>query len=248
MLDDMRRLIRLQDIMNRVEGLNERIAAVPVDVARLEKELLAAEAETSKEKAALQDLQKERRRLEMELMGVESKIQKYQSQLSEVKTNKEYQAMLHEIEACRQERSRLDEKILLDMEEADKGNAHARLLEEKLKERRRATESDKQALQTKLAGLQEDKAGLERQRAELQKDIPGLWLDPFLKVARQRKGLALVPVKAELCGGCHVRVMPKLIQEVRRSTGLIHCDSCKRFLYVPEEAAAVMAPSDTPPS
>jgi predicted nucleic acid-binding Zn-ribbon protein len=66
-----------------------------------------------------------------------------------------------------------------------------------------------------------------------------------MKVARQRKGLALVAVRDELCGGCHVRVMPKLIQEVRRATGLIACDSCKRFLYVlddPPPAAAGALP------
>ena len=234
--------------MNQVEGLNEKIVAVPVEVAHLEKELLAAESETGREKAALQDLQKERRRLEMELMGVESQIMKYQSQLSEVKTNKEYQAILHEIDTCKQERSRLDEKILIDMEETEKGNAMARRREEALKEKRGATERNKQVLQQKLAALQLEKGALERARDDLQKTIPGAWLDPFLKVARQRKGLALVPVREELCGGCHVRVMPKLIQEVRRSIGLIACDSCKRFLYVPEEAAAVHAPSDMPPT
>lgn len=236
MIEDLRRLVRLQDVMLQVEGLNEKIAAVPEEVARLEKALLAAGNETEKGKAALKDLQKERRRLEMELMGVESRIQKYQSQLAEVKTNKEYQAMLHEIEACRQERSRLDEKILLDMEAAEKGDAAHHRLEEDLKEMRRKTDQGKEELQRRLALLKSNKEALDRDRQELQRTIPGLWLDPFLKVARQRKGLALVPVRDELCGGCHVRVMPKLIQEVRRSIGLIACDSCKRFLYVPDDS------------
>lgn len=262
-MEDLRRLVRLQDVMLQMEGLNEKIAAVPAEVARLEKALLAAGNETEKGKAILKDLQKERRRLEMELMGVESRIQKYQSQLSEVKTNKEYQAILHEIEACRQERSRLDEKILLDMEEAEKGDAACRRLEDDLKEMRRRTENGKEELQRRLALLRSDLETLERERQDLQRSIPGLWLDPFLKVARQRKGLALVPVRDELCGGCHVRVMPKLIQEVRRSVGLIACDSCKRFLYVPDDnpppldagAKAAAEPAeapaespDTPPS
>jgi predicted nucleic acid-binding Zn-ribbon protein len=248
MREDLRRLVRLQDVMLQVEGLNEKIAAVPEDVARLEKALLAAGDETEKGKTALKDLQKERRRLEMELMGVESKIQKYQSQLSEVKTNKEYQAILHEIEACRQERSRLDEKILLDMEESEKGDAACRRLEDGLKEARRRTEEGKKDLQRRLETLQADKAILEKERQELQQSIQGLWLDPFLKIARQRKGLALVPVRDELCGGCHVRVMPKLIQEVRRSVGLIACDSCKRYLYVPDDAPPPVAAGAKPSS
>ena len=58
MREDLRRLVRLQDVMLQVEGLNEKIAAVPEDVARLEKALLAAGDETEKGKTALKDLQK----------------------------------------------------------------------------------------------------------------------------------------------------------------------------------------------
>jgi predicted nucleic acid-binding Zn-ribbon protein len=257
MTEDMRRLVRLQSLMIQADGIQEQIAAIPQQVARLEKELLAVQAEVEKEKSSLSDLQKERRRLEMELMGVETKIQKYQAQLAEVKTNKEYQAMLHEIEACRTERARLDEQILLDMEAADKAGSATKVHDDRLAQRRRETDKGKQALHDRLAALKTDKAANEADQASLRGSIAALYLDPFLKVARQRKGLALVAVREELCGGCHVRVMPKLIQQVRRSTGLIPCDSCKRFLYVPDDAAgdpgaaepaAPAASSDTPAS
>ena len=235
MNDNLRKLIRLQDVMTAISELQEKINAVPAEVARLEKELLAFQTEVEKEKAALSDLQKERRRLEMELMGVESRIQKYQGQLAEVKTNKEYQAMLHEIEGCREERAKLDEKILLDMEEAEKTQAAAKVHDDRLRARRQETERGKEALRQKTAGLEAEKKRLETERDGIQSGVPATLLDPFLKVSKQRKGLGLVPVREELCGGCHVRVMPKLIQEIRRSASLITCDSCKRFLYVYED-------------
>ena len=242
MIEDMRRLVRLQGLMLQADGINEQIAAIPQEVARLEKELLAVQAEVEKEKASMQDLHKERRRLEMELMGVETKIQKYQGQLAEVKTNKEYQAMLHEIEACRNERARLDEQILLDMEAGDKAGSAVKVHDDRLVVRRRETERGKQALNERLAALQKEKSANEADQTELRKSIAPSYLDPFMKVARQRKNVALVAVREELCGGCHVRVMPKLIQLVRRSTGLIPCDSCKRFLYVPDDAVPAAAP------
>ena len=238
MIENLRRLVRLQDLMLSIDALNEKIAAVPVEVARLEKDLLAVDAEVVKEKAALGELQKERRRLEMELMGVETRIQKYQSQLADVKTNKEYQAILHEIEGARRERAALDEKILLDMEESEKGSAASRALEDRLKEKRRATDEGKKSLAARLESLKIEKAAADRDREAIEKTVPAPFLDPFQKVARQRKGRALVPVQNELCGGCHVRVMPKLIQEVRRGNTLIACDSCKRWLYVLEDVAA----------
>ena len=252
MNDTLRHLVRLQELMVASQALDERIASVPPEVARLEKELLAAQGEVEKNRGALLELQKDRRRLEMELMGVETKIQKYQSQLIEVKTNKEYQAMLHEIENARAERAALDEKILLEMEETDKRNAAFRALEERLRQIEHATRDGKKNLDDLLAALKRQKEEIEGERAQLASTVPADYLDPFLKVARLRKGLALVPVREELCGGCHVRVMPKLIQQVRRAVGLIACDSCKRFLYVPGDlapgaATAATEAADPPP-
>ena len=237
MQEDLSRLVRLQELMLSSDALGEKVAAIPAEVARLEKELLAAQAEIEKETASLQELLKERRRLEMDLMGVETRIQKYQGQLMEVKTNKEYQAVLHEIEQVRKERAALDERILIDMEEAEKGNAAARVLQERLTERRRETEAGKRALDEKAAALRREKETVDAERHALQASVPQAVLDPFLKIARQRRGLGIVAVREERCAGCHVRVMPKLVQEVRRATGLITCNSCMRILYVPDDAA-----------
>ena len=249
MMEDLRRLVRLQEVMSAIEGLQEKIAAIPAEVARLEKELIAAQKEIESESSRVQELNKDRRRLEMELMGVETKITKYQGQLLDVKTNKEYQVMLHEIEACKAERAGLDEKILVEMEESEKRNAAVRALGEKLERRRRETTDGKSRLDAETRELEARIAALETERRQMSGAIAPAVLEPFLKVARQRKGLALVAVQDERCGGCHVRVMPKLIQMVRRATGLIACDSCKRYLYVPDDwARSDAAALETPPS
>jgi predicted nucleic acid-binding Zn-ribbon protein len=247
MNDDMKRLVRVQEIVSEIEAVQEKIAAIPCEVARLEKELLAAQKDIDTERARVQELGKDRRRLEMELMGIESKITKYQTQLLEVKTNKEYQAMLHEIEGCRKERAALDEKILLEMEESEKRSGAVRSLEETLERRRRETAQGKTRLDSEAQELKHRAESLETERLTLETGISDGYLQPFLKVARQRKGLALVAVRDERCGGCHVRVMPKLIQQVRRATGLIACDSCKRFLYVPDgPSQATAAAAESP--
>jgi len=247
MNDDLRRLVRVQEIMVVIDALQEKIAAMPSEVARLEKELLAAQKDADADRARVGELSKDRRRLEMELMGIESKITKYQSQLQDVKTNKEYQAMLHEIESCKAERAALDEKILLEMDESEKRNAALRSMEETLERRRRETSQGKGRLDAEAQDLGRQAGALESERAAIVTGIAPAYLEPFLKVARQRKGLALVAVRDERCGGCHVRVMPKLIQQVRRATGLIACDSCKRFLYVPDDPPrATVAAAESP--
>ena len=147
--------------------------------------------------------------------------------------------MQHEIETCRAERAALDEKILMEMDETERRNAALRTMEQDLVRKGRETTQGKTRLDGEAQDLGRQVAALEGERQEIMTGIAPAYLDPFVKVARQRKGLALVAVRDERCGGCHVRVMPKLIQQVRRATGLIACDSCKRFLYVPDEPSTV---------
>lgn len=248
MSEELRRLVRLQDVMLAIEAVAENIAAVPVEVARLEKDLLAAQEESARKKEALLELQKDRRRLENELMGVETRIAKYQGQLLEVKTNKEYQAVLHEIEGCKAERAALDERILTEMEAGETRQREIQALEQALEMKRRATQQGKGDLDVRLAGLGREQQRLDEARRGIAASIAPAYLVPFLKVAKQRRGVALVEVKDGLCGGCHVRVMPKLVQQVRRATGLIACDSCKRYLYVIDEPAAPAATAGEAPA
>jgi len=252
MNEDLRRLIRLQEILLAIDELKTAVAALPAEIGRLEKEQIATEKRLEAERAAVQDAQKERRKFEMELMGVETRIAKYQAQLHEVKTNKEYQAMQHEIEACRAERAALDERILLEMEAGETHAGAIKKLEDEVGAVRRATLEGKKQIQKRQEEFEIRVRTLEAERAALAGEIAKLYLDPFLKMAKQRKGLALVAVRDGLCGGCNVRVLPKLVQMVRRSTGLIACDSCKRYLYVLDEPAkgpaAAATGSETGPS
>src|SRR3989441_334331 len=123
------------------------------------------------------------------------------------------------------------------MEESEKRNLAVRSLEETLERRRRETSQGKARLDSEAQELRKRAGSLEEERRALESGISADYLQPFLKVARQRKGLALVAVRDERCGGCHVRVMPKLIQQGRPATRLLACDSRKRFPYVPGEPA-----------
>ena len=248
MKETLRGLVKLQELMHNAVTKAERIAAVPAAVARLEKDLLAVQKEVEQERARIDELQKDRRKLENDLMGVEGKIQKYQGQLSEVKTNKEYQAMIHEIETCKAERAGLDEKILMEMEESEKHNDSFKKVEEQLQTRQRETEEGKGRLAAELDQMKREKEKLEKEREQLAAAIPASFLDPFTRIARQRNGVAMVPVREELCGGCHVRVLPKLVQQVRRATRLIACDSCHRLMYVAEDLWPKAAPGSDPPA
>lgn len=235
---DLEHLIHLQELDTAAERQRRRIADIPTLQAALDARLAERTAAVENVKARIAACQAARREIEKDLAVVQGRLSKFKNQLMEVKTNKEYQAMQHEIDGCKAERAALDEKILLEMEEQEKRNTEAHALEGRLKEMRKKTDEGKKGLNDRGAQLQRDKAALDSDREALQKQISAVFLDPFLKTARGKRGIGLVAVRDGLCGGCHVRVMPKLIQEVRRFTQLIACDSCKRFLYVVDDVVA----------
>ncbi|MCI0408471.1 MAG: hypothetical protein L0191_07895, partial [Acidobacteria bacterium] len=115
----LEKLLRLQEVALAIEKLNRELASIPVRIQDLDQSLARHRAEAAKAKDDLAGHQKERRKLEGDLQTVEAKISKYQAQLMEVKTNKEYTAMLHEIDRAKGDRDTVDTSILQAMEAAD---------------------------------------------------------------------------------------------------------------------------------
>ncbi len=72
-------LVWLQQKMIDIESINEKTAAIPAEVAALEKGLLAMQQEIETARVRLDELQADRRRLEGDLQAVETKMQKYQA-------------------------------------------------------------------------------------------------------------------------------------------------------------------------
>jgi len=232
---NLERLMRLQDLCLAIEEQAKRLSAMPGRVQDLEQSLARHRADVAKTRDELAELQKQRRKMEGDLQAVESRIARYQTQLMEVKTNKEYTAMLHEIEAVKEERGRIETGILQAMDAAD-------ALEGAIKSKEAALAGEQQRVSAGLAKLREEeqeaasrKASLESDRSSVEAELPADLVSEFARVSRARGGLAVARVVAGLCQGCSVRIQPRIFQQVRRNEGLLRCDSCKRFLYYIEE-------------
>ena len=234
---DLKQLIRLQDNMLASEILTERIAAVPAEVARLEKELLEAETALEKARAALQEMQKGRRHFEMELMGVESKISKYQSQLLEVRTNKEYQAMLHEIELLKSKRSDRETLVLECFEREESLVAQVKQAELRIAEEERRLKAGEAELEKEAATLDQTIHSLRVDRDQVRPNIPGPVLARYDRLAGSRNGIAVAEVRKGACGACFTALTPQAMQEVRRNDAVLQCESCGRIVIWTEASA-----------
>ena len=228
---DLTRLIRLQQLESAAEDARRKIADHPARLQALDARLQSARDIVSGIKARLTAAADKRRVEEKDVAAVQTRLAKYKDQLLEVKTNREYTAMLHEIETAQNDIRTREDRILEIMMETDELNATMKKAEAELKIAEKEIGAERAALDTEMAGLQ---AEIERTTAEREKvvaDMDRRVLSIFETTAKGRKGVAVAEAKDGLCTICHVRLRPQVFNEVRKNESIIQCDSCRRILY-----------------
>jgi predicted nucleic acid-binding Zn-ribbon protein len=228
---DLTRLIRLQHLETTADEARRRIADHPARLQTLDARLQAARDGLAGVKAKLAAATDKRRLEEKEVAAVQTRLAKYKDQLLEVKTNREYTAMLHEIETAQNDIRTREDRILETMLESDelsaavrKGEAELKVAEKEIAAERAALDAEKAALQTEIDRTVSERRGVV---AEIDRAVLGT----FEQVARSRKGVAVAEAKNGLCTICHVRLRPQVFNEIRRNAAIIQCESCQRFLY-----------------
>jgi uncharacterized protein len=236
-------LIRLQEIDSHLGQTGNQKANHPHQVEVARGPLTAAEKELEKARAAMEAASKTKRDKERDLQAQESNIEKLKSRQTEIKTNKEYQALLHELESSKQVKDRLEEELLLLMEELDTEGAKVKKEEAAVK----ALEVEFNKKEAELSGeasrLNEVLAKLESERAEVAGQLDQNLLETYSRLKSTRKDLAVVPVIGEICGGCHMNIPPQLVAEVKLEAEIHKCSYCHRILFFREPAGSNPAPS-----
>ena len=227
-------LINLQAIDTRIAGLEADAARLPREIAAIHAAVEAAKKDAEQAKARLGAAKKDQRAKEKDLEVVQGKRAKNEARLYEVKTNKEYSAVLIEIEEIKQEKARMEEEVLVLMEAQERLTSDIREAEARFKQRESEGRSQEATLTEQLRGIEADLAGVRTERKELASKLPRNILADYDRILRARAGLALVPVtKPNFCGACRMTITPQRLQELRAQSSLIPCESCGRYLYWP---------------
>jgi uncharacterized protein len=228
----LKTLIDLQGVDTRIAAHEAEAARLPKEIAAIHAEIEAAKKEVDAGKTRLDAAKKDQRTREKDLEVVQAKRSKTEGRLYEVKTNKEYSAVLAEIEEIKQEKGRVEEEILVLMESQERLTADIKDAEGRFKSRETQGKQEEAALQEKLRAVEADLALVRTERAELARQLPAPVLADYDKLLKARGGLALAQVvKPNLCGGCRMTVTPQRLQELRAQSALLPCESCGRYLY-----------------
>jgi hypothetical protein len=234
---DLERVIALQRLDSTVHSAERRLAEEPTREQAFEARLEGARQHVTTAKDRLTENQNARRAIEKEVAVQQGRLSKFRDQLMEVKTNREYQAMQHEIEIAQNEVKALEERILERMLEADDLAAIVKRVEGELSAEQQkitAERRDMAAEHAELTGLLDKNAA---DRKTLVAAIDKQVLAIFDLVSQRRHGVAVAEARDGICTICHVRLRPQVFNTIRRNDEIIQCDSCQRILYFVPKAA-----------
>ena len=236
-------LIRLQQLETDAGERKRRLADLPTRVTDAEAAVAAARAARDAAAAQVAENQATRRAADRELGVIQARLTKYKDQLMEVKTNKEYTTMQHEIATAEDGVRGFEDQILTLMMQADELAASVKAADVALAAEERKAGAVRTEVEAERARLEAEVAGLTATRAGIEKQMSPEYVRLFNDGVATRRGVAVSPIRDGHCQACQVTVRPQQIMQARKGDEIVLCESCKRILYVPPPAPA---PAATP--
>jgi uncharacterized protein len=231
MLSDLKLVIRLQEVDNRLADLHREISALPVHIAGIEKKLISHERKLEADRAALAANQKERKKCDSDIQAQEQKISKLKDQTLQAKTNEVYRAFQTEIEFCQKEIRKCEDRILELMGESEPLDRNVKAAEAELKGEKAQVEAEKQQARERTAIDQKAQAELLKERGEIVAGITPPVYQRYTRIGKMRRGIGVAEAVEGRCSVCNMSLRLQFFQELRRGDQVMACESCGRILY-----------------
>lgn len=231
MKEDLELLWELQKLDLDLKNIEEERKRYPREIKKLDEKQNIEQERIQKEKEKLESLEKDRRQKEKNLIGEQDKIKRSEGKMTEVKTNKEYQALLSEIEALKEAAGRAEEEILLVMDEIDELKKQLSKREQEIAVTLEKVEAEKKSITENMEHDELVWKEKSERKEILSKQIETGLYKLYNMLREKRQGIGMVNVRNQTCQGCFMNVPPQMFIEVQKNNALIRCPHCNRILY-----------------
>lgn len=242
-------IVELQQVMDELRDTEQKLQGIPEWMQEIHEQHAASLAEIQQLETAAETAGRERRAAEAEVADAQEKLKKYQQQINKITTQREYGALLQEIDGTKAAIKTSEEKALAALDTLEKTETDLaarrdsfRELEERYSREAERWEGEKPEISARAATLREQSAGLKGK-------LPRGTVAQFDRL-RERLGSPLAVIRllerpggkgqrSWHCGACNYRVRPQVLVEVHQGEHLVQCESCKRILYLEAQPVAL---------
>ncbi|MFO7988629.1 MAG: zinc ribbon domain-containing protein [Thermodesulfobacteriota bacterium] len=224
-------LVRLQQIELEMIRLQQEVDKVENEKKGLAARLAAFESALEADRLALAQVQQQCTDLEQEIQVVNDRIIKSNETLRMVKTNKEYQVLLREVDDNKKRKNGLEDHVLILYEQREAAEVRLKETEAQYLELKQQILAEQAKIDELTMDDREQLAELEEQQRSIGASLNPALLNRFRRIARMNQGQAVARISEETCMGCFMNVPPQLCIEVQRGNQMISCPQCSRILY-----------------
>jgi predicted nucleic acid-binding Zn-ribbon protein len=232
MKDQIDILVSLQQIEIESLSVNAHLCSISKRLDLLSDSQDGLKQRIMDEAAKIEELRKLYRSHESDIKQNQVMIKRSQDRLNSIKNNREYQALLKEIEELKRTNTATEELMIDFLNQIDDAEKRTVAMQEELQLLQNDILQEQQvvSVETETAGKRLKE--LDRERLKMSGKIDTDILKLFQKVQSQQvRGNAVVPVQDAVCHGCYVNIPPQMYNELQRCDKLRMCPNCQRIIY-----------------
>lgn len=235
-------LIKMQEIDSKLRKLESVRGDLPQRLEALSNELEAVRALLHDKETAINDLNSLQQHSRDEVVLMKEKLKKYQTQLFQVKTNREYDAITVEIENTEKEIDALEFKTLETDEALAQTRSEGEALTPRIEELQKQLAENQDILEKTLAVTRDEEAELLRRREAIASGLSKPILSTYDRIRIGRSGMALALLRDGACSECSSRIPPQRGLEIRQMDKLFLCEVCGRIMIWSPETERLYDP------
>jgi predicted nucleic acid-binding Zn-ribbon protein len=235
-------LHRLQAVETKLRGFKEQLRRKERQFSQYSLRIGQSEEQINARHEEIKHRKTQTAKLELDFKTIESDIAKLRTQLNSAKNNKEYSAILTQLNTERADNSKLEQKILEELTEIDKLKASLTEMEETQAKQKAELASHESDSKSQIDELKSQIAELESQKQIVAQEVPQNDLKQFTRVADANDGEAMAKIIEPsrgsmdyICDGCNMSLPVEKINALKTRDELQVCPVCGRILYIQNE-------------
>lgn len=225
-------LVRIQDLAMEIQGARAIVDGAPVRIEEAEERFRERNAEYVAQRERYDAIDADRRLRHLELQTFDEARKKFQDSLMQVKNQREYAAVLKEIDAIKARIAEHEDVILLSMDEIETLKSDLEARASHIETERAIVDAERSEVEAAAEAARGRIVAALVARESVEAGLPRDLVANVKRVEEGRRGVFLVRADREMCSACHVRIRPQVYQEIKQASKIHVCGNCKRYLFV----------------
>lgn len=235
MIKQLMELKKLQDIDLILRNATLDIERIKETISKNDSEIEELRTRLKQIENDLKEKEARRIAMEKEIRADEEVVKRWESRSKEIKSGREYQALMREISLTRKDISDKESEVLLLIEDIEKQQKEMEAIKAELDKRTKTWTAEKAELEKRIKENQKQINENNIKKEELLKTLSPSLLQRYERIKSQREGIAIVEAKNYICTGCNMNIPPQVYNQVLKRESLISCPYCQRILFISEE-------------